>query len=261
MSADTYVVLGMHKSGTTLVAKILHRSGIEMDEKAEPDGDYDRGEFYERRDFKALNVEILGSGVPAYHDPTPRNLRLTSEQSHRMQALIQRVESRDRPWGFKDPRTCLTYSLWEPELPPHKLILVYRAPSEVWGHLSRHSSRAYHAWAALRSWCDHNRALIALAEAAHRDVLILSFENLMNGNQDFERLQRFVGSPLEDLREPGRYRIRTRGGASFSIASTLRRCLGRDDAIAIFRRLEDLRADQQRTDVKTGDRAQSPFAT
>mgnify|MGYP001063669191 CR=1 FL=1 len=30
MSAEVFVVLGMHKSGTTLVSQILHRSGIEM---------------------------------------------------------------------------------------------------------------------------------------------------------------------------------------------------------------------------------------
>lgn len=36
MAKQVFVVLGMHKSGTTLIAKILHRSGIEMDDEAGP---------------------------------------------------------------------------------------------------------------------------------------------------------------------------------------------------------------------------------
>lgn len=247
MARQVVVVLGMHKSGTTLVAKMLHRSGIEMDQTAGADGDYDRGDFYERPECKRLNVEILGSGMPAYRHPTPRNLQLRDDQRSRMRAIVTRLEARGRSWGFKDPRTCLTYDLWEPELPRHKLLLVYRSPAEVWGHLSRHGTRAYHvhhAWHALRSWCDHSLPLVRLAESSPHDALIVSFEKLMTEDLELERIQSFLGVPLTDVREARRYRIRTDGGLRFAATARLRRLLGRDDAAALHERLEALRAEQ-----------------
>lgn len=251
MAKDVHVVLGMHKSGTTLVAKMLHRSGIEMDEAIDRDGDYDRGDFYERKDCRALNVELVGHGMPAYRVHPPRQLVLRDDQRERMRALIARLQARDGSWGFKDPRTCLTYPLWEPELPPHKVIAVYRSPAEVWGHLRRHGrSRPYHAWVALRAWCDHNRPLVQILEAGRTDALALSFERLMSDDEEFDRLQRFVGRPLDDVRETQRYRIRERGGVAMATAATLRRLLGRDDATAIFQRLEELRAAQCEQDAR-----------
>ena len=52
------VVLGMHKSGTSLVAQALHRSGIHMGDFQEH-LDYDAGNKFEHHDFQAINRELL----------------------------------------------------------------------------------------------------------------------------------------------------------------------------------------------------------
>ena len=67
--------------------------------------------------------------------------------------------------------------------------------------------------------CDHNRALLARAVSARDAVLLLSFEALTTGIDELEGLQRFVGLPLEDVRELQRHRIRVREGVAFSVAS------------------------------------------
>ena len=47
MTGNVFVVLGMHKSGTTLVSDILHRSGVPMVEVRSSEG-YDQGNKMER---------------------------------------------------------------------------------------------------------------------------------------------------------------------------------------------------------------------
>jgi hypothetical protein len=55
------VVLGMHKSGTTLVSEILHHSGIRMVENDSVES-YDHGNHFEREDTNQFNKRLLGCG-------------------------------------------------------------------------------------------------------------------------------------------------------------------------------------------------------
>lgn len=244
MSDAVFVVLGMHKSGTTLVSQILHRSGIEMGEAGDVDGDYDRGVFHERSAFRELNQAILGFGDPAWVHPAPRDLRMSNEHRRQMRDLIQKAGARAQRWGFKDPRTCLTYPLWEEELPPHKAIVVYRSPEEVWQHMDRHPLKRWRVWPAVRAWCDHNAPLVELVESGRRETLVLSFERLVSSPEEFERLAKFVGVPLDDPRDPKRHRRRKQGDMLFSATTAIRRGLARPDARAIHARLETLRSAQ-----------------
>ncbi len=57
-----YIVLGCHKSGTTLIARTLHESGIAMVGDDDAQGDYDQSGFYERLRWVELNQHILGHG-------------------------------------------------------------------------------------------------------------------------------------------------------------------------------------------------------
>ena len=75
-----YVVLGCHKSGTTLVAEVLHRSGIAMLEGEVEEADYDEGDFFERLDMVHVNQDILGHGDPAEDHPAPAILHATEVQ-------------------------------------------------------------------------------------------------------------------------------------------------------------------------------------
>ena len=51
-----YIILGMHKSGTTLISQILHKSGINMGNFNE-DVSYDQGNKYERPASQKINRE------------------------------------------------------------------------------------------------------------------------------------------------------------------------------------------------------------
>jgi hypothetical protein len=240
---QVYVILGMHKSGTTLVSEILHRSGISMGEGADVSGDYDGGVFFERSDVRDLNQHIIGFGDPAHMHPAPRELRFGDAERARMREIVRTCEASTESWGFKDPRTCLTYPLWREELPPHRVIMVQRSLEEVFSHFWRKERALGVTWRAVRTWCDYNERAL---HAVERDptALVIRYGLLMTQDEEFARLERFVGRPLTDVRAAGKYRSRAVGRLRLSIVDSLRGLLGLSRAAQITARLDALHAAQ-----------------
>jgi len=231
-----YVVLGMHKSGTTLVARTLHESGIDM-------GDFDAalgygdGNTFERHEAVAANRALLRgclippadhllrrpfrpavdrAGYPANRDSQSIVLRrrlarrLTRPEAG---AAIDAVVAGCRDaadWGFKDPRTALTYEgAWRGRLPDHRLIVVYRGLAQALQRARtgpRHPARSARV---LHAWTLHNWMILRAVETADRPSIVLRFEELMAGEEGMKRLSGFVGRPLHDVRDPRLYRSRT----------------------------------------------------
>ena len=208
-----YIVLGMHKSGTTLVSQMLHRSGIDMGDGFEDGGSYDEGNQWERREAFLINLELCGCSEKGYfsldHYSEIRG-ELREEQASEMSEMIRRCEESGGDWGFKEPLTCLTYPLWKRVLPPHRVVGVYRNPIEVINHYRVTLRRPAAAWRVLRAWSNYNRGMLQAVREGEPGSLILRYEDLMKSDTDFLRLQNFIGRTLVDVRNPGQYRARAR---------------------------------------------------
>jgi hypothetical protein len=243
-----YVILGMHKSGTTLVSQILHHSGINMDDAIDPGVSYDRGNKYERQTVLHLNMEILGAPDDRIIDLQPLSaFTTTQELQRRIAAVVADCEARYDDWGFKDPRTCLTYPLWAEALPEHRIIAVYREAGEVW---PRYRLRRWYyflhnfdqAWRYLSRWYEHNANLLDFLTATRQPHIVLDYRKLMSGNGELKRLESFVGRPLEDRRRADLYRGQARSSIHIAAADRrLRRRHGRGTA-DIMRELAAVRA-------------------
>jgi hypothetical protein len=209
-----YVVLGMHKSGTSLISQILHHSGINMGE-IDPSVSYDYGNKYERQSTFKLNEEILGQrDVNSLHLVAPKKLSLSDEHLKQMRQIIDKNNSLyGQNWGFKDPRTCLVYPLWASVLPEHKLIAIYRHPYELWLRyrprklLSRYLKFSL-ASQLLARWFEYNTNILFYFEESKADGLLLEYQQLMLTQEEFDRLQDFVDVKLNDQRQLGLYRHR-----------------------------------------------------
>jgi len=103
-----YVVLGFHKSGTTLVARTLHESGINMG--VTETGEYPACKYEDPRVLKIKN-DILYDGkiTPSYELPTSYNCKIEDILKY---IEIRKSENND-DWGFKCPDITLCYSMWE----------------------------------------------------------------------------------------------------------------------------------------------------
>jgi Sulfotransferase family len=209
-----FVVLGMHKSGTTLVSQILHHSGINMVDDADEGVSYDKGNKYERASTLQLDMDILGTDD--YHriqSADQANRDLTDEHRERMRRIIRETGAAHADWGFKDPRCALLYPLWVPELPEHKLVVVYRHPAEVWPRFRWVGLRRYYrnyglAYEFLCKWHDHNLSILDALDRTSMDHLVIGYRELMQGDEAFRRLEDFIGCKLSDRRRPDLYRNR-----------------------------------------------------
>lgn len=210
-----YVVLGMHKSGTTLVSQILHHSGVNMGDNIDDNVTYDKGNKYERESSLRLDMNILNVKDFYVLDlKTPDPLRLQPEHRERMRAIIKQCNLNYSNWGFKDPRATLIYPLWAEELPEHKIIAVFRPPAEIWPRFRYNGLRYFHtnpqrAWEFMSRWCEHNQKLLSCLQNTSMKFIVLNYRELVTTQVEFERLQKFMGIPLTDRRRPGLYRARS----------------------------------------------------
>ena len=168
------VVLGMHRSGTSAVARVLNRMGIWLG------SDENLSRRWEHLLVQAANEEILGalgghwSAPPELDqgwadDPALRSVESTSSKAlHDLAA---------RPaYAWKDPRTCLTFGYWRARLTEEPVIvLVYRHPIEVADSLQRRDGlRPAHS---LALWERHNSG--ALAAADGRRTVVVPYSDLV----------------------------------------------------------------------------------
>ena len=144
-----YAVLGMHKSGTTVLAQTIHASGIDMGTFDES-STYDQGNHCEREKTQRLNKRLLACGnahsltvvqTVSLQDALPTLLGEMAE-------AIRKIDEQHESWGFKDPRSCLTLEVWTEQLSEFKVIGIYRHPLEVWHHYihSRNPLTRLAAW-------------------------------------------------------------------------------------------------------------------
>ncbi len=205
-SCAPVVVLGMHKSGTSLVAEILHRSGIQMFEKDTGVG-YDDGNKMERDECRTLNIELLKSGDKhSVQTVAPLELRtVTPKQWQIGRDIVARCAEENCQWGFKDPRTVLTLPYWLRVAPNSRLIGVFRDPVEVFQHYNekpwpaRFRGNRYYPIMTLYAWCVYNKHLLQAAKTQD-GMLLLDYGALMTSDEGLERLSDFLGQPVEDCR-------------------------------------------------------------
>lgn len=208
-----HVVLGMHKSGTTLVSQILHHSGIAMVETADESVGYDQGNQWEREATKAVNHALLGSEGRYSLEARRRGEPAAPHQLDRMRRIVTDCDAIHADWGFKDPRTCLTYREWALVLPEHQITVVYRRPEEAWAHYwasttGRRRLKVFREF--LPCWCEYNAAILDTLRTTPMPWIVLPYARLMERDEEFRRLEAFIGRPLADRRRPTLRRSRER---------------------------------------------------
>jgi len=159
-----FVVLGMHRSATSLIAGGLARAGVNMGQrllgkrKSNPKG------HYEDLDFLELNDKILKANGGTWRKPP--DIIDPGKLSPAARALVEAKMGDSELWGWKDPRTALTFALYEPFLGDDAhLVCVFRRPVNVARSLNSRNSIPIPNGVALTN--TYNRAIL---EAAARHV-------------------------------------------------------------------------------------------
>ncbi|MDP1904059.1 MAG: hypothetical protein Q8M09_07425 [Pseudomonadota bacterium] len=224
-----YVVLGMHKSGTTLVSRLMSASGIDMGER-DQGTDYDDGDHVERPETKEINKALLECGN--LHSNRVRNkptILAMETNKEKGKMVVEEMLARSPVVGFKDPRTCLTYAFWQEALPlQHKLIVVIREPWETWVHYTKNNKGnsvlfkmrgVLTGLLALRAWYKYNSEICKILETSPASNLLLNYRELMTNDAELKRLECFVNKEIPDLRDKSRYRSKSGKTLGYKIAS------------------------------------------
>lgn len=127
----TTVVLAMHRSGSSAVAGILHYLGVDMGAKhfMPPSARNPKGYFEDKR-FVALNERILASVGGAWNVNVSRDW-IDYARDKFDDDVRDLVSGRTGIWGWKDPRTVMTFPLYAPHLHNVLFIVVGRTGTAI----------------------------------------------------------------------------------------------------------------------------------
>jgi tetratricopeptide (TPR) repeat protein len=161
---SAFIILGMHRSGTSCLASLLIAAGAQVPGPAIRNWDNARG-HHEALDLIRLNEAVLAT-AGGHWLRAPETCLWTDDQAAQRDALLA------QPMALlKDPRSCLTWPFWHAGRPAAIPLIIVRHPLAVarslasWRHMTIDDG--------LRQWCDYNRPLLALRDTG---VAVLDFD-------------------------------------------------------------------------------------
>ena len=179
------VVLGMHRSGTSLCTSVLNRLGVALSEDLLAPGPDNEQGFFESAHILDTHQEILaviGTGAANSFTICPRPSRwwtipaLAPAKKALCDIVVAESNDPGRLWGFKDPRTAMLLPLWQEVFTAAGVRPVYlltlRRPWEVAASL-RKRNRISESLSELL-WLEHY--LEAIRYAAADIVMVVPYD-------------------------------------------------------------------------------------
>jgi GT2 family glycosyltransferase len=180
-----YVVLGMHRSGTSAMGGVLETLGVDFSNNLIPgDPEINLKGYWEHGEINVLHDQLLGHLGSSWDDIKPlRNgwmkENITLEFRNKLIRVINKDFGNSSIWGFKDPRLCRLMPLWLDifkmlEIEPYFIIMV-RHPEEVADSLFRRNGFDWQKSSLL--WTRHFLEAEYHTRNLHR--VFISFDELL----------------------------------------------------------------------------------
>ena len=154
-----FVVLGMHRSGTSAITRGLKVLGVDLGDKLMQPNPYNEKGYWEDLDINNLNIDLLNAIGYDWHTLTPINpediLHITTDKFKLRAVEILRYKlSRTDYFGFKDPRLSRLLPFWKSVFEHLNVrvsyIIANRNPLSVARSLSERDnfdfSKSYYLW-------------------------------------------------------------------------------------------------------------------
>ena len=177
---DGVIILGMHRSGTSIVGGLMNRMGLETGGPLiQAAKDNEKG-FFERIDVALQNDEFMRLQRVHYalntqnYDPVVA-LRVAlleeGDFGYGREALAFLNDRTHYPYMLKDPRLCITIRTWLPLLRSIPAILfTFRHPLDVALSLHNREQEQFRIVRGLRLWYVYNRRAIQQSQDLCRVV-------------------------------------------------------------------------------------------
>jgi hypothetical protein len=203
MIGSAVCFVGMHRSGTSMIARVANLLGVYLgreDELLAPQPDNIAG-FWEHAAIMHFNEAILRqfggswSSVPRLPEGWVDESGLAPIREQSRQALAASFDGQSL-WGWKDPRCSITLPFWQALVPNLRVVICVRHPEAVARSLSVRDGLPIER--SLRLWTEHMAGSVKHSAGIPR--LVSCYEDYFEGFQETERLARFLGldEALED---------------------------------------------------------------
>ncbi|MCF8143219.1 MAG: hypothetical protein K9N21_04790 [Deltaproteobacteria bacterium] len=206
-STKVVIVLGMSRSGTSLLTKGINVLGVELGDHLLPSTTANPKGYWENADIFDINERLLELIGSSWH-----SVALTGEidfSSHcfdpikgAARAVIANLASRYPIWGFKDPRACRLLPFWQGLLNDLDADIHYvvclRSPTDV--ALSLERRNRFGTRKSLLLWLVH---MYCIAKYINNDQsIIIQYEVLMNSaHEQINRIASFLNIDVSDKQE------------------------------------------------------------
>jgi len=190
------VILGMHRSGTSLVTRLVNMLGLAVcrdDDLVVGRVRNPRG-HWESKSLVSYNDRLLEELGASWFCPPPlgarETARMLSRHASEALALLREAHPR-RPWVWKDPRTCALLPFWSAVLERRAAyLLVARHPFEVSDSLQ--SRNGCTPLLSLALWERYTRR--AMLDVAGRPAMVCTYDRVLADPIAWsERLAAFLG--------------------------------------------------------------------
>jgi len=172
------VVLGMHRSGTSLLTRALAVLGVSLGDRLMPAAEENPKGFWEDLDINALNIAILEALGHSWHSLAPTlpgevAEPLLADFKRRALAILRDRLSDTDCFGLKDPRMSRLLPFWQDVFSELKIkvsyVVVCRNPVSVARSLAKRNGfdqeKSYHLWLG------HMIEILARTQNCHRVVV------------------------------------------------------------------------------------------
>jgi hypothetical protein len=220
------VILGMHRSGTSLTAQWLSQGGLNLGDRLLGSSSSNKFGHVEDMDFLELHEDVLASLGKDYDVEEALNIPFVPPFANRATELVRAKYEKNTQWGWKEPRTCLFASAWDELIPEARYLIVYRPYEQVVDSLMRREhnaikrrrnifARYYHDYRFgnnrtnranhyLKVWIAYNRALLNFMrqKQSPQDYVLLRQQDVIDRNAELSHFLihdwKFAIQPVEE---------------------------------------------------------------
>jgi len=233
------VIVGMHRSGTSLAASLMQAAGLDIGEQLMGARPGNEAGHFEDLEFHRWHERVLAAnGLGAEGFVAGGRIAVPDELRREAERLVRERREAGQAWGWKNPRTTLLLGFWRELIPEAVFLGVVRPPWEVVDSLFRRGDPIFRTNPpfALEVWRHYNEQLLEFARRYPDRTLVRELEQVAEQPAD-------LGGILRDRFElplaepPPRYRSELLGADVPTVLATA----VRRSAPAVHRLYDDLR--------------------